>query len=222
MNCRAARMQFSGYLDGAVSGRVMRLLAEHLSDCAECDREFEDMRTGQRMLRTLGTAKAPADLALRIRVAVSQEKSRNTAWGLARLQSKWDNAIAPFLLQVGAGLVSAVLLLGAMMYGVGVAAAPAVLANDEPLQFHTSPRLMYVPAGNDLDSAKLDDVVVQAAVNSRGEVYDFHIVAGPDTTEVREAVAGRLLLSVFEPARTFGMPVRGQAIVSFAGTDVTI
>lgn len=222
MDCSAVRVQFSGYLDGAVSGRMMQSLADHFASCPDCRCEFASLRESQRLLQALGPARVPADLALRIRVTVSQQQTREAAWGWERLRSRWENAVAPFLMQAGAGLASAVLLLGIIAYGVGVfAVPPAVLAHDEPLQFHTAPHLLYVAASADPDTAKLNQVVVEASINARGQVYDYRIVAGPDTPETREAVAGRLLLSVFEPARMFGMPVNGQAILSFAGLDVT-
>jgi anti-sigma factor RsiW len=219
-DCTAARAQFSSYLDGAVSGHVMQSIASHLDICAECNTEFAAMRKTQGLLSALGPAKVPADLALRIRVAVSQQATHN--WTQARMESRWDNAIAPFLMQVGAGLASAILLIGIVVLGVGVIAAPpAVLADDEPIQFRTAPHLRYVAASANSDIAMLNEVVVQASINTDGQVYDFRIVSGPDTREVRDAVASRLLLSVFEPARTFGQPVNGQAILSFAGMDIT-
>ena len=222
IDCRATRLQFSAYIDGAVSGRVMQDILTHLNGCKECSNEFAAMRETQRLLSALGPAKVPEDLALRIRVAVSQEHAQQSAWSRARLQSRWDNTIAPFLMQVGAGFASAVLLLGTVILGVGAFAAPStVLANDEPIQFHTGPHLLYVAASASPDITLLNEVVVQAAINTRGQVYDFRIVSGPDTPDVRAAVASRLLLSVFEPARMFGQPVNGQAILSFAGMDIT-
>ena len=222
IDCQEARAQFSVYLDGAVSGRVMQSMSKHLDACAECRQEFSAMREAQRLLTALGPAKVPGDLALRIRVAVSQQQMQDSSWSKARLQSRWENAIAPFLVQAGAGLASALLLVGIVVLGVGAFAAPAsVLANDEPIQFRTGPHLLYVAAGASTDIAMLNEVVVQAAINSSGQVYDFRIVSGPDTPEVHAAVAGRLLLSVFEPARMFGQPVNGQAILTFSGMDIT-
>lgn len=222
MDCKTARAQFSTYLDGAVSGRIMQAIAGHLAKCAGCSEEFRATREAQRLLSGLGPARVPADLALRIRVAVSQEQTHQASWSRARLRSRWENAIAPFLMQLAAGLASAILLLSCAMLGVGVLATPpAVLANDEPIQFHTAPHLLYVAASANSDIRMLNEVVVQASINARGQVYDYRIVSGPDSPEVRAAVSSRLLLSVFEPARMFGQPVHGQAILSFAGMDIT-
>ena len=62
------------------------------------------MRELQASLAELGPAPEPADLPLRIRVAVSQERARGrrsifTAWELA-----WKNTVGPFLLQAARDL----------------------------------------------------------------------------------------------------------------------
>jgi hypothetical protein len=63
-------------------------------------------------------------------------------------------------------------------------------------------------------------IVVQAFVNSQGRVYDYKIVSGPEDPAVRTQIADQLLLSVFEPARIFGEPIRGQAVITFSGISV--
>ena len=80
-----------------------------------CAREWKSLRDLQASLAALGPVPEPADLPLRIRVAVSQERARSrrsifTAWDLA-----WKNTVGPFLLQAGAGFASAVLLLGTVI-----------------------------------------------------------------------------------------------------------
>jgi len=63
-------------------------------------------------------------------------------------------------------------------------------------------------------------VVVEVYVNGSGRVYDYHIVAGPTDAQTRAEVENLLLFSVFEPARFFGQPVRGLAVLSFSGVSV--
>jgi hypothetical protein len=57
-------------------------------------------------------------------------------------------------------------------------------------------------------------------VNDQGEVYDYRIVSGPNDDATRSEVENVLLFSVFEPARFFGQPVRGLAVISFSGVSV--
>jgi hypothetical protein len=61
---------------------------------------------------------------------------------------------------------------------------------------------------------------VEASVDSRGRVYDYTIVSGPQDDAIRTQVANQLLGSVFQPASAFGVPVRGRVVVTFSGISV--
>jgi len=61
---------------------------------------------------------------------------------------------------------------------------------------------------------------VEAYINGEGWVYDFRIVSGPDDPGTRAQVESLLVSGVFEPARFFGQPVRGLAVLSFSGVSV--
>ena len=87
----------------------------------------------------------------------------------------------------------------------------------------TAPRLLYSRGGSgssDEIGASAGPVVVEAYINSEGTVYDYRIVSGPDDAATRSQVENMLLLSRFEPARFFGQPVRGLAVLSFSGVSV--
>jgi hypothetical protein len=86
----------------------------------------------------------------------------------------------------------------------------------------TGPRLLYLSAGagNNQIGAVSGPVVVEAYINGAGQVYDYRIVSGPTDDATRSQVENLLLWSVFEPARRFGQPVRGLAVLSFSGVSV--
>jgi len=93
---------------------------------------------------------------------------------------------------------------------------------DEPLGMATGPHLLYLSEGANSNQigAVSGPVVVEAYVNGAGQVYDYRIVAGPTDNVTRAQVENLLLWSVFEPARRFGQPVRGLAVLSFSGVSV--
>jgi anti-sigma factor RsiW len=221
--CRNVRSQFSEYLDGALTGVAMQAVAAHLETCKKCSEDFAHWRDVQHMLAGLGPAKPPADLALRLRVAVSQEKTRSPKQNLARWQVRWQNTAAPFLMQASAGFASAILLIGTVALLVSAVAAPEpAAARDEPLGNASSPHFLYSnQAVNTGDIGDRDNpVVVEAYVNGGGRVYDYQIVSGPRDSQTRAQVENQLLFSIFEPARFFGQPVRGLVVLSFSGISV--
>lgn len=221
-SCRSIRKWFSSYLDGSLRGVEMQQVAGHLSTCKECADEFAQWRQMQDALYQLGPAKAPPELALRLRVAVSRERARTPRNMLGLLKVRWENSIQPYLLQASAGLVSSILLIGTVAMLIGAfAAPPRAMAGDSPIGTATAPHFLYrsnVETGALLSRGQ--PVVVEAYVNGRGEVYDYRIVAGPTDAKTETAVENLLLFSVFRPATLYGEPVRGVALISFAGVRV--
>jgi Putative zinc-finger len=222
--CGEVQARFTEYLDGQLNGREMQFIAAHLEDCRPCSQEWLSLRKAQTSLSALGPVPAPNDLLLRIRVAVSQERARSRRSPFHGWNMAWKNTVGPFLLQAGAGFASAVLLLGSIIVLVTMFAQPemAQATKDEPLGNPTAPRLVSLSnvAGDKQIDAFSGPVVVEAYVNGAGEMYDYRIVSGPNDAATRAQIENMLLTSRFEPARFFGQPVRGLAVLSFSGVSV--
>ena len=220
--CAYCRQEFSGYLDGAVTGAVMQEIAAHLEACSGCAVDFAKWRNAQSLVSSLGPAKAPPNLALRLRVALSQQAANTAEEKISRGRLRWQNTFRPLVWQFTAGLASTVALLGAVALLIGMFASPEpLLARDEPLGMATNPRFLYTSletagAIGDRDNP----VVVEAFVNGEGRVYDYTIVSGNTDLKTRGQVEDMLLYSVFAPAQVFGQPVRGTVILSFAEVPV--
>jgi len=222
--CDEMQAGFTEYLDGQLNGREMQEISAHLNACRDCAREWDTLRSTKMALAELGPVPEPQDLLLRIRVAVSQERARSRRKWAEGWTLVWKNTVGPFLLQASAGFASAVLLLGTVVVLVTMFAQPesAQASKDEPLGMATGPRLLYLSSGagaNDIETGS-QPVVVEAYVNDEGEVYDYRILSGPTDAATRSEVENLLLFSVFEPAKFFGQPVRGLAVLSFSGVSV--
>jgi anti-sigma factor RsiW len=220
--CAHVREQFSGYLDGAVTGAEMHEIAVHLEGCSGCAAEFAEWRNAHSLLSSIGPAKAPPNLGLRLRVALSQQSTNTAQEKLSRSRIRWQNTFRPLVLQATAGLASTIVLLGAVSLLVGMVASPEpLLARDEPLGKASSPRFLYTslePAGGVGD--RENPVVVQAFVNGEGRVCDYRIVSGTADLKTRAQLEDYLAFSVFAPARVFGLPVQGTVVLSFSGVSV--
>jgi predicted anti-sigma-YlaC factor YlaD len=220
--CSDIRDHFSRYLDGDVPGSVMLEISHHLRECRECAQEFAVWQRSQTMVAGLGPSKAPADLALKLRIAISRESSRTPRERLARWRVRWQNSLQPFLLRAAGGLASAIFLVGSSALLIGMFAAPdAVEARDQPLQIATAPHLLYssFEPGSAIGEAS-NPLVIQAFVDSSGRVYDYRILSGEADEQTRSSISNLLLFSVFAPARSFDQPVRGSVLMSFSGVSV--
>jgi hypothetical protein len=223
-NCDETQEKFTEYLDGRLNGREMQAISSHIAVCRSCEQEWASLRQMQSSVADLGPVPVPEDLLLRLRVAVSQERARSRQSVFHNWDVVWKNTVGPFLLQAGAGLASAVLLLGSITLLVTMFAQPemAQANKDEPLGNPTAPRLVSLSSGSG-DSGignASGPVVVEAYVNGAGQMYDYRIVSGPSDDATRAQIENLLLTSKFEPARYFGQPVRGLAVLSFSGVSV--
>jgi len=221
--CDTIQKSFTEYLDGRLTGREMQCIAAHLDGCRRCAAEWASLRKTQSSLAMLGPVKEPADLLLKIRVALSHERARSRQMPFESWILVWRNTVGPFLLQAAAGFASAMLLLGTVTVLVTMFAQPQrISAMDEPLGNPTAPRLISFSHGatsNEIDAASAP-VVVEVYVNGLGRAYDYRIVSGPADETTRAQVESLLVDSSFEPARFFGQPVRGLAVLSFSGVSV--
>ncbi len=220
--CFEVRDKFSGYLDGAVSGVEMQAVAGHLGGCAACRGEFESWRGMQRVLAAMGPDKAPDDLGVRLRVAISRENARRQGHWWDGLAVRWENGLRPLVVQASAGLAMALVLLGGIGGLMGfVAAPPAVMADDEPLGAMTSPHYLYSDAPQQPVVTGLDTtIVVEAKVNAEGRVYEYSVLSGPTDERTMAQVRDQVMLQVYEPARVFGGAIRGRVLITFAGVSV--
>src|SRR5262249_51436320 len=103
MRCTAARLLFPSYLDNAVTGVEMHAVSDHMNTCAECQIEYRKLENTRLMVASLGRKPAPADLALKIRVALSRERSRTWQNLLQGYMVRLEDAVNAFMFPATAG-----------------------------------------------------------------------------------------------------------------------
>jgi anti-sigma factor RsiW len=136
MKCSQAAPLFSPYLDGAVSGKQMRAIQQHLDDCATCNREYVDLSRTQQLLSKVGRRKAPPEMSLKLRLAISREAARTPRNYFDVLCLRLQHTLQAFMVPAAVGLVTAVLLFGLFM---GFSALPLQGDNhDVPLMLRFS------------------------------------------------------------------------------------
>jgi hypothetical protein len=221
MKCAEIRKLFSPYLDGRVSGSEMRVVARHLEECAGCAREYAALQLTQQLLVNLGRRRAPADLALKLRLAISHEAAQKRHPRFEGMLVRLQNAFNAFMVPATAGLVSAVLFFGLLL---GFFALPAELqasSGDVPLMLYTGPQLEQSAFGTSLGNMGDDAVVIEAYVDANGRVEDYRILSQPDDAKaVLPQLKNLLIFTTFRPALSMGRPTTGTAVLSFSKISV--
>ncbi len=221
MKCAEIRKLFSPYLDGRVTGAEMGTLTRHVQQCAACEREYIAMQRTQQLLANMGPKKAPTDLSLKLRLAISREAAQSRRPRFEGLLMRLENAFQAFMVPATAGLVSAMLTFGLLL---GFFALPATLQasnGDVPLMLYTRPELEQSAFGTTLGNIGDNAVVVEAYVDANGRVEDYRILSQPDDAQaVLPQLKNLLIFTTFRPALSMGRPTAGTAVLSFSKISV--
>jgi hypothetical protein len=221
MKCMEAQELLSPYLDGAVTGTEMLGLQEHLDGCATCMREYQLLRQTQQLVLSLGRVQEPADLGLKLRLAISREAAEARRPRFEGLQMRLEATVNAFMVPATAGLVCALLIFGLV---TAILAMPGQLqANNEdvPLMLNTGPELQQSVFGTTLSSMNTDSLVIEAYVDQNGRVQDYKILSDPkESQELLPQVKRMLIFTTFRPAMSMGRPISSRAVLSFSRISV--
>jgi anti-sigma factor RsiW len=220
MKCVEAKSMFSPYLDGALTGTEMIALTRHFETCTHCQQKYVSLRQSQQLLTRMGRRRAPDDLALKLRLAISREVAQSRRPYFPGLRIRAENAIHGFMVPATAGLVTAVVIFGFLM---GFLALPLQADNaDVPLMLNTAPQLQQSAFGTALESIKDDSLVIEAYVDSNGRVQDYRVLSNPqdDKKDLPPQVKNMLIFTTFRPATSMGQPTSGRAVLSFSKISV--
>ena len=221
MRCTEARLLFPSYLDNAATGVEMHAVSDHMNTCAECQIEYRKLENTRLMVASLARKPAPADLALKIRVALSRERSRTWRNLMQGYMVRLEDAVNAFMFPATAGILTTIIFFGALT-GFFVP-APAGAEESVPAFFlpaRLQPPQTAMSSVADTDLNLEAPVVIQAYVDSTGKVQNYEIISGPDNENVRSQLNRALLFTSFTPAYAFGQPVSGTAIICFSHVNV--
>jgi len=172
----------------------------------------------------------PRDLAVRIRVRASQQRSlwgrAGRAW--ARAVLAFENIVGPFAVPATGGLLTAlavfVLVVQNILVGVPMS---GFVPNDLPLdlvQPASLESLAPFPVPGVVATAGQPDsgaLLLQATLNDHGEVVFYEILSGPSDSVVKKQIDQVLLFSRFRPQLSFGLPMNGgRVLISFSEVRV--
>ena len=219
MTCSVAKGLMSSYLDGAVTRSQMAQMDKHLRACVECAERFASVKRTQALVGSLGRKPAPPELALKLRVALSQElaNSRRSRW--ERLTVRWENAFNAVMVPATAGTLTTLLVFGVLMSVLWPAQVRA--SNDVPTMLYTPAELKSSPFELTMGAANTDSLVVEAYVGADGRVLDYRILSAPeDAAPILPQLKNMLIFTTFSPATAFGQPTSSHVILTFSKVQV--
>jgi hypothetical protein len=223
MTCRMVVKKLPGYLDGALAAGDHALLAGHLVECLDCRRELEAHSRVATLLARVQPAVPPADLSLRIRVAVAQRRAQGTWWQRLRRVAALalHNIFEPFAVPATGGVLMSLavyaFILQSLLFGVPLGAVP----NDQhinvnliqPARLQTlSPFPLHV-SGDSAIEGRSDVRLVEFTVNAEGRAVSYEILSGTADRDTHRLLDQVMLFSSFRPQLSFGRPTGGGRVV---------
>jgi len=239
MNCAEVRGLLAGYLDGAWPAKRERdhgLVGHHLNSCVGCREELERYRKLSALMARAERPAAPADLAARIRVRVSEARAQSGGAGergaaglfaaAAKNLRRWSdraeitvkNILEPLALPVTGGLAVALTVFAIVGQVLGLGAPLHAVTNDSPTNLLQPARLESL-AGfpmtgiEDASHGTSHVLMVEATVNAEGEAASYRILSGSTNAALRRELDQVMLFSRFQPELSFGRPTTGGHVV---------
>jgi len=211
----------SPYLDGAVTGKQMRALQTHLESCSACAREYSALQATQQLLAQSPRPVVPADLGLKLRLAISHEAAQRRRPRFQAWRVRIENALDAFMVPATAGLACAILIFGLVATFLAVPGqVQASNSEDVPLLLNTGPELQQTTFGT-MTSINAESLIIEAYVDSHGRIDDYRILSDPGQTEnLLPQVKRMLIFTTFRPAMSMGHPISSRAVLSFSRISV--
>jgi len=220
MKCTETNRLLSPYLDGAVTGAEMQALRRHLDDCSACLREYTLLRKTQQLLMNAGRPAVPADLGLKLRLAISREASETRRPRFEGLRLRLANTFEASMVPATAGLACAVLIFGLVAAILAIPGQLQANNQDVPTVLTTGPELQQ-SAFSTMSSINAESLVIEAYVDANGRVEDYRILSDPgDSQELLPQVKRMLIFTTFRPAMSMGHPIASRAVLSFSRISV--
>jgi Putative zinc-finger len=219
MNCRQAQSFLPGYLDGIRSREHVRV-SGHLDSCARCREQLERFRRLAVCLAHVQPVAAPADLATRIRVEVSQARtfSATLQYWSARAKLVFKNILEPLAVPAAGGIVTALVVFVLVVQNMLVGMPMGFVPNDLPLSIDQPAQVeslapFAVPGILTNEAERAGAMTIEATLNAQGDVVSYRILSGPNDANVRSQIDQVFLFSRFRPRLSFGRPTDGGHVM---------
>jgi hypothetical protein len=238
MKCTTVRTKLAGYLDDALTGaaRVEERIQvrEHLDDCSVCRAELQRFRRMSVMLSRVPKNDPPADLAVRIKVAIAQAQPTPTwATRLQKMRDRGeillDNVFRPLTVPATGGFLSAALIFVLVFQMIAPGITVGAVENDVPINLMHPAELIslsdypqaWAPEKHDTELSLPHGLLLDVTVDAQGHMVDYQILSGPDSVDLRHQLDQMLLFSRFSPMLSFGRPTSGgHVVLSFSAVRV--
>lgn len=193
MICWSVKRRTHAYVDRKLGSFERAWIERHLGGCESCSTYYEQISSIRLALHRLPQRSAPAQLAVRLRIAASRERQLMLETDGSRWRAVWrrwkfrlDEFMRPLTIPATGGLISSIALFGALAFTIGNIGSNALppAENEAPILTIAENDPTLVPV--ELRSA----VVLTMSVDSGGHIAGYAVHDG-SSSFVGNAAASR-------------------------------
>ncbi len=172
MNCWSTKRRREDFFDGRLRANERARVVSHLSECQSCSLEFDQARAVRSSLGSLPLPKLPPHLRVALRVKASQERfavENHQGGRFVRLWESWlyrlDELMRPLTIPATGGLLSSLILFGALTFTIGTSTASANY--EVPVEYADQMEANLVPM--ELNTS----VLLTLSLDGKGHITDY-------------------------------------------------
>jgi len=173
------------------------------------------MQRTQQLLASLGPKQAPADLALKLRVAISREAAQGRRPRFEGVLVRLQNAAQCFMFRRRRDWSARCCFSDCCWASLPCPPNCGRAARRSADAVHRT-AVGTVAFGTTLGNTDDEAVVVEAHVDANGRIDDYRVLSQPDDAQsVLPQLKNLLIFTTFHPALSMGRPTSGTAVLSF-------
>lgn len=220
MICWSVKRRTHAYVDGKLGSLERAWIERHLRACDSCSANFDQISSIRRALQCLPRRPAPAQLAVRLRIAASRERQLLLATNGSRWLAVWkswkfrmDQVMRPLTIPATGGLLSSVALFVALAFTIGN------IGRNAPPAVNYEVRILGL-AQNDPTLVPVElrsSVVLTMSVDSGGHIANYAVRNGSSSFVGNTATARDSNISIPDFPSVFAAaePVTRDISISF-------
>lgn len=210
IGCSRAQALMSPFIDSMTGLEETKLFEDHVEDCQPCQRQLQGYVSLRNVLRSTEEPATPGDLAFRIRLKLSRERSAGRFAIGERFRLWASHAARAFAFPAAVGISMTLVCFSVVLESMAGYSEVRI----------KEPTLALIGRSTPAD---IEVMMVEIFVSPEGRSLQYAVLSGPQgNPEVDRWLHALVSYAEFKPATLAGRPVSGRVIMSIPGTSIGV
>lgn len=210
IGCARTQGLMSAFIDSMTSPEETKSVESHVDRCEPCQRQLQGYISARNVLRSAEDTPTPGDLAFRIRLKLSRERTVGRIGMGERFRLWSSHAARAFAFPAVVGISMTLVCFAVVLEGMAAYSGVQI----------KEPTLALIGRSTPAD---IEDMMIEIFVSPEGRSSQYAVLSGPEgNPEVDRWIHELMSFAEFKPATLAGRPVSGRVIMSIPGTSIGV